>query len=366
MKSQALSVGSAVALVLALAACGGASQPAESPAGGNKADEGTRTTGAGTTNGPPASGGTATTTMDDAPHSPEGDAGWNAFQAGKFDEARASFEAATKKNPKDFGSFHNLGQACEKLGDRACAETAYKAALAIKPDLETAAVNLSALFVDSGRLDDALATAKQGLAKHPGSGPLHESLGIALAAQGQQDLASKEFSQAIQISPQDAQFHYTFAHWLNAWHVRGAVPHLDTAASIVKDDYAMLAGIAFEYRMAAATSTSPASELGTCIKIYDRAVHLKDGGEVRTGRALCKLALKDEKGAFEDLKAAVETEPTYATGHYYLAGRLALSKKFKEAAAEYGKYLELAPDGSLAKQAAERKKAAEEAAKKSK
>jgi tetratricopeptide (TPR) repeat protein len=296
--------------------------------------------------------------MDDAPRSPEGDAGANAFQAGKFDEARASFEAATKKNPKDFASFYNLGQTCEKLGDRDGAEKSYKAALAIRPELELAAASLSSLYVDEGKLDDSLAVAKQALAKHPGSGPLHESLGLALAAQGQQDLAAKEFSQAIQISPQDPMFHYNFAHWLNAWKVRGAVPHLDTAAGIVKDDYAMLDGIGHEYRMA--------GEFDSCVKTFDRAVHLKDGGEVRTERGLCQLGKKDEKAAFEDFKAAVDVEPTYATGHYYFAGRLAIMKKFKEAAAEYGKYLELAPDGSVAKQAAEKKKAAEELAKKQK
>ena len=55
-------------------------------------------------------------------------------------------------------------------------------------------------------------------------------------------------------------------------------------------------------------------------------------------------------------------EPTYAPGHYYLGGRLASTKHYKEAAAEYAKYLELAPTGSLAKPAAERLKLAQDAA----
>jgi hypothetical protein len=41
-----------------------------------------------------------------------------------------------------------------------------------------------------------------------------------------------------------------------------------------------------------------------------------------------------------------------------------MTKHFKEAAAEYGKYLELAPSGSLAKPAADRMKAAQDAMKK--
>ncbi len=343
MKGLFASMTSAVAL--ALTACGGASQPAETPAASGAAG-----TAASTAPVPAPS-------SPEPPTTPELAAGIKAFDAGNFGDARASFEAAVKKNPKDWEALYNLGQTCDKLADKACAEASYKAALAANPGLDSAAALLANLYVDSGRLDDALAVAKQGLAAHPGSGPLHEALGLALAANRQQDLATQQFEQAIKISPQDPMFHFTFAHWLNVWRVRGATPHLDTALGLVKsDDVAFFASIGFEYRLA--------GEFASCIKTFDRAVRIKDGGEVRTERALCKLGLKDDKGAFEDLKAAVATEPTYATGHYYLAGRLAMQKHFNEAAAEYGKYLELAPDGSLAKQAVERRKFAEGAAKK--
>ena len=231
---------------------------------------------------------------------------------------------------------------------------AYKDALGIKPDLDTAAANLSALYIDQGRIDEALTVARNGLAKHPGSAGLHENLGVALAARGDQDNASKEFSAAVQAAPSDPMMHLTFAHWLNTWKVRGAAPHLDAALTGCKpDDIAMLAAIGLEYRLA--------GEFDSCVKTFDRAVKVKDGGEVRTERALCKLGLKDEKGTLDDLQAAVDKEPSYAPGHYYLGGRLAKQKKFKEAASEYAKYLELAPSGSLAGQATERLKASQDA-----
>jgi Tfp pilus assembly protein PilF len=118
----------------------------------------------------------------------------------------------------------------------------------------------------------------------------------------------------------------------------------------------MVASIGHEYRMA--------GEFDGCLKTFDHAIAIKDGGEVRTERALCKLGMKDEKGTLDDLQAAVAKEPTYAPAHYYLAGRLAKNKKFKDAAAEYGRYLALEPNGSLAKPASERQKAALDAAKK--
>jgi tetratricopeptide (TPR) repeat protein len=194
--------------------------------------------------------------------------------------------------------------------------------------------------------------ARTGLAKHPGSGALHENMGVALAMRGDQDNASKEFAQAVQSTPSDPMFHLTFAHWLNVWKIRGAAPHLDAARGLVKDDYGMLASIGLEYRLA--------GEFDSCVKVFDRAIAIKDGGEVRTERALCKLGLKDEKGMLDDLQAAVANEPSYAPGHYYLGGRLAKTKHFKEAAAEYTKYLELEPNGSLAHAASEKLKAVQD------
>jgi Tfp pilus assembly protein PilF len=330
-------------LALAAIRCGGSSPPAQGPAS--------------TTQPPSPSSGAAAEAPSGPEPAPSAElaAGIKAFDAGKYPEARSSFEAASKKNPSNYEALYNLGMACEKVGDKPAAEAAYKAALAAKPDLEAAEAGLSALYVDEGRADEALAVARAGLAKHPGSATLHENMGVALAVRGDEDNATKEFAQAVQTRPGDAMLHLTFAHWLNVWKVRGAAPHLDAARDLAKDDYGMMAAIALEYRLA--------GEFDSCIKTYDRAIGMKDGGEVRTGRALCKLGLKDDKGTLDDLEAAVGKEPSYAPAHYYLAGRLAVSKHFKEAAAEYGKYLQLEPNGSLAAKATEKQKAAEDAMK---
>jgi tetratricopeptide (TPR) repeat protein len=288
--------------------------------------------------------------------SPDLVAGIKAFDAGRYADARASFEAATKKNPHDVDAFYNLGMACEKLGDGAAAGAAYKAALGIKPDLETASAELCALYVDEARIDDAVSVCRAGLAAHPKSAALHENLGVALATQGDSDGATSELEQAVRAAPSEPMFHLTLAHWLNVWHVRGAASHLDAALALIKGDYAMTASIGYEYRMA--------GEFASCVKTFDGAIATRDGGEVRTERALCRLGEKDEAGALDDLESAVKTEPSYAPGHYYLGGRLASGKHFKEAAAQYAEYLKLAPTGSLAKPAADRLKAAQQAARK--
>lgn len=340
----------ALLLALALAACGGSGTPPAQTGAGPTA------TAAPSATGDDGSGSSAQAPA--GPPSPDVAAGLKAFDAGNFAEARTDFESATKKNPNDYQAFVDLGQTCEKLGDNASAESAYKSALGVKPDLDGAAAELASLYVADGRIDDAFAVCKAGIATHPGSAPLHASMGIALAAHGDQDPATKEFEQAVKLAPSDPMMHLTFAHWLNAWHVRGATPHLDAALGMVQNDYGMIASIGFEYRMA--------GEFDSCVKTFDRAIKMKDGGEVRTERALCKLGLKDEKGALDDLQGAIAAEATYAPAHYYLGGRLASAKHYKEAAAQYAKYLELAPNGSLAKQATDRLKMAQDAAGQSK
>jgi tetratricopeptide (TPR) repeat protein len=341
--------GQAVLLtVLALAsgvACGGSNPPPQAP---TAASQPSADLSAPMGTAPPA------TASGDSQGSPEGAAGTRAFEAGNYADARKSFEIVTKKNPADAQAFYNLGMACEKLGDKAAAEAAYKSALSIRPNFDTAAAALSSLELDAGRVDDALAVLRACLAKQPGSAMLHENMGEAMARRSDQADAIAEFEQAIKIAPSEPMYHVTLAHWLNTWHVRGAIPHLDAALGVVKDDVGVIASIGFEYRMA--------GQFDSCIKTFDRAAQLKDGGEVRTQRALCKAGLKDEKGALADLQAAVAKEPNYAQGHYYLAGRLAHIKKFKDAAAEYTKYLELEPNGSLAKAATEKLKMAQDMA----
>jgi tetratricopeptide (TPR) repeat protein len=248
----------------------------------------------------------------------------------------------------------DLGQACEKLGDGAAALAAYRAELEVEPDADQATAEIADLYVVDGRVDDALAIATRGLARRPGSAALHAALGHALATRGDRDAAMKQFEQSIQIEPTSAMRHFTFAVWLNKWHVRGAAFYLDRALALVHDDYPMTVSIGHEYRLAGV--------FDSCVSTFDAAIKSKDRGEPRTERALCKLGLRDEAGAFADLKGAVAAEPTYPQAHFFLAGRLAVAKRYREAAAEYQAYLQLAPDGSLADQATRRLRAAQDAA----
>lgn len=333
----------ALAAVALSFACGGPAKPTTTPTD--------------TASPPPSASApepaAAAPVADDAASVKALDEGKRAFDAGDLAGAQAALETSVAKNGRNATAHFYLGMVHEKAGRRPNAHEAYKRALEIQPDYEEAAVHLAAMYLDATppRAADAATVCRTTLAQKPKSATLHNSLAIALAMQGfDQEAALKEFEEAIRLNGGEPMFHVSYAHWLTVWKVKGAVPHLDAARQLVKDDYGLMASIGHELRMN--------GEFAACVDVFSKLIAKKDGAEVRTERALCKLGLKDDAATLADLQAAVAKEPSYAPAHYYLGGRLAMKKKWKEAAAEYEKYLQLDPQGSLAKAATERLEAA--------
>lgn len=279
-----------------------------------------------------------------------------ALDAGDAQGAKTAFEAALKKDAKDADASFYLGVALEKLGDKAGAEKRYKDALVARPDLDSAAVNLGALYIDGTRFDEALLVTRQALQKQPKNPALHTNLAVALASKNDAAAATRAFDEAVKLAPNDVMTQITYAQWLGNWkRPDEAAAHLRAARPLAKE-VGVLAAIGHELRMVAA--------FGDCIPTFDKAIEMKDAAELRTERALCKVGAKDDGGALEDLQTAVKKEPAYAPAHFYLANRLAIAGKFAEAVKEYEAYLKLAPKGDLAKQAQERAKLAREKMKK--
>src|SRR5687767_14263359 len=133
-----------IAGLVGLVACGG-NTPAKNPdpnasssATTTKSSEpppATTPTTAGS--GPKIEGPAAPTNSDDVKK------GIAALKAGDLNGARASFEVAIGKNPKQADAHHYMGLVLEQQGDKPGAEKSYRRALEIQPDLEEAATNLA-------------------------------------------------------------------------------------------------------------------------------------------------------------------------------------------------------------------------------
>lgn len=299
----------------------------------------------------PAAGGTdgpaATSTSDDVTK------GTAAVKAGDWNGARASFETAIKKNPKQADAHYYLGLVMDKTGDRAAAEKSYKTALELQPDLQEAAENLTAIYIETQKFDEAVVLAKKALTRNAKNAEMQLNLAIALSGKGDVDGATKAFDGAVKLAPNDPRFYLAYAQHLGAAKKNDeAIGKLKEALRVAGDDPVMLGTIGGELRTA--------RDVPDCIAAFDKAISLKDNADFRTNRAMCKLGAKDKAGAVTDLQAATTKEPGFAPAHYWLGSILHDDGKFAEAIAEYDAYLKAAPKGPMAKKAEEKSKLAKD------
>jgi Tfp pilus assembly protein PilF len=335
MKRWKVSMG--VACLALASACGGAQSPAQkddvpppldSPAPGSAA--------------PPSSG------------NHDYDQGVAALASGDVAGARAADSRILGRDPKSGEGHVLLGLIDEKTGDKAGAEQAYRDAIAARPDMEAAYVDLSALLIDAQRGSDALGVARAGLAKVPSSAGLHANVATVLAGNGDQAGASSEFDAAVKAAPDDASLLMTYAHWLGTWKQRDAALAKLRAARPLAKDPGVLAAVAEEMKAIGA--------FADCIPTLDQAIQIKDAPELRTYRAVCKLGAKDADGAKADLQAAIAAQ--YAPAHFYLARVLEGAGDWKGAVQEYETFLQLEPNVPASKVARERLQKAKEHLKK--
>jgi Tfp pilus assembly protein PilF len=304
---------------------------------------------------PPAESGPSREGPVAAPSSPEVGEGIKSFQGGDLEAAKAHFEAAVKVHPNDGDALYYLGMVAEKTNDKKTAEEKYTEALKNKPELENAAVNLGALYIEAQKVQEALMVTRQGLAKNPKTPGLHLNLAVALAMKGDVAGSQRAFEEAAKLAPNEPLYEVTYAHWLGVWkHPEDAQSKLRAARPLAEKNVEMLGLIAKEMHLVGAAVD--------CVPTLDKAIALQDAAELRYLRGLCKVSLKDDPGAIADFQAAIAKEPKEAEPHYWLAGRYAAAEKWKDVVAEYETYLKLAPDGPLARQAHERVKLAKQKA----
>jgi Tfp pilus assembly protein PilF len=332
-------------IAAAITACGGPSgdtKPPETPDSTSKTSQADPT--------PSTSGSTKNPTMEGpaAPSSSEDvKKGISALKAGDLPGAKAAFESAIQKNPKQADAYHYLGLVYDQSGQKPEAEKNYRRALELDATLEEPAINLAAILIDGGKFDEAVSLMKRAIAKDAKSAALEVNLGMALSGKGDVDGANKAFDEAVKLEPSNALTLVTYASHLSKNNKKDdAVAKLKQAEKIAASDAGVLASVALEYK--------GLHDYKSCIAVLDKAIAVKDIAELRIYRGTCRLGMRDLPGATNEFKDAVAKEPNNALAHYSLGNALADGKHLPEAIAEWETYLKLAPDGPQAK-AAERK-----------
>jgi len=121
---------------------------------------------------------------------------------GKIAEAAGRYREILAAHPDSSVAWTDLGNAMEKLGDRAGAQEAFRKALAVDPTSRDALNNLAWLLYQQKQLDEAESLARKAVAQHgPDSYLVLDTLARVLAAKGSCDEAMRTFEQAIDAVP---------------------------------------------------------------------------------------------------------------------------------------------------------------------
>jgi hypothetical protein len=133
------------------------------------------------------------------------DEGTNARLAGNYSEAVTHISRALNLVPSNahggpsvlvLNMEYDLAQAAEGAGDLPLAARYYARALADRPNFPEASVHLARVLALSGKLDEALRAARDGVARSPNDARTHSMLALLLTKNGQGTEASIESRKA--------------------------------------------------------------------------------------------------------------------------------------------------------------------------
>ena len=138
-------------------------------------------------------------------------------------EATAAFDAALIESMRDHSinadrasSYARLGILHTNLGDIDAAIVAYEAAIRREPWSVVSYVNLTDIYRQRGREDDAQRLLTGGIQTIPEAAVLHYALGMSLVRQRDLGTALASLAQAAQLDPDNARYAYAYAVALDA------------------------------------------------------------------------------------------------------------------------------------------------------
>jgi len=130
--------------------------------------------------------------------------GEEAYRARKYADATAIFESYTERRPANPWGHYMLGLSAWKSGDLPKSELAFEKALSIDPHHVKSLVNLSRVFIDQKRHDEAVDRLTRASEIEPESAEVHRLLGRTYHTQRKTDEAVAAYRQAIDLDERDA------------------------------------------------------------------------------------------------------------------------------------------------------------------
>ncbi|HEY1913230.1 MAG TPA: tetratricopeptide repeat protein [Vicinamibacterales bacterium] len=184
---------------------------------------------------------------------------------------------------------------------------------------------VAGLYLEDGRLDEAMAEYRESLRLNPDSAPTHYNFGFALSASGRRAEAIGQFEQAVRIDPDYAQAHNNLGALLQLEGKNDlALSHYERAVALRSDN--------FEAQVNLAQILSALGRWPEAIQHFRRTLALKpDHAQAEAGLAWILATAPDEELRRVDEAVALAERAADATLHQELRALDALAAAYASA-----------------------------------
>lgn len=239
---------------------------------------------------------------------------------GRLAEARVSAEVATSLEPEHVWAWYQQGVYCLALRDHEAARAAFARAMALRPALAEARVNLALALMGLDRPRDAEAELTVALEQAPEWARIYFIRARARHAAGDAGGAAADQREGLRREPSDEQGYLARSFARLPGDAKGALADLDRALALNPRSELGL-------RNRASVLSEFLGRPKDALADLDRALSLRPGDQVaRAGRAVLRGRLGQRDGARADAKV-VEQEATEAGLIYQAACAFALVSK---------------------------------------
>ena len=250
-------------------------------------------------------------------------------QAGRNDEAVASYRQLLQVDPDQAEVYVNMGIALRAQGRAGEAAACYKQAIQLKPEFVEAYYNLANVLKDQGRLAEAVEDYEQAVRLRPEFPQAHYNLANALRSSGRLADAVESYRRAIRLKSDYAAAYVNLAMTLKD------LGRTDEAI----DNYKQAIRLKPDYHQAHNNLGIAFKELGCldeAIESYAEAIRLRpDYAEGHNNMGIALHARGEHDEALRACERAIELKPDYAQAHWNRSLVLLLKGRFEEGWEEY-------------------------------
>ena len=243
--------------------------------------------------------------------------------------------ACTSDNATAYDGFGNVflqqGRLVEAIAH-------FQKALQIHPDFAEARLNLGNALLQKGEVDEAITHFQRALQIYPDFTEANLNLGYALLQKGKVDEAITQFQKALQLNPDSAEAHLNLGNaLLQKGKVDEAIIHCQKALQINPDNA--------EAHNNLGNALLQKGKVDEAIAHYQKALQLKpDYSEAynNLGYALLQKGNVDE--AIVYFQKALQINPNFVEAHNNLGNALFQKGKVDEAITHFQRALQINPD----------------------